>query len=141
MSYFESLTEINLIREINLYLDLPSIVVFKRAYSEKSDSWISEVFWRHYWYTHFDPKEHVKSLPYHTMPLMTYLHDEAEEPLNPNLMIVDEDETPNRAEIVKNIFSTHFDSWKNLVDHAHNMQATLDNESPHSSTFWDASNI
>lgn len=52
MSYFESLVEVNLIREISLYFDLETIQVLEEVYSEKSSSWISEIFWRHYWYTH-----------------------------------------------------------------------------------------
>lgn len=132
MSYFDLLSEVNIIREIGLYLDIPSIEKFQSSYSEKRLLWLNEIFWRHYWYSHLDPRGYVKALPYQTMPIMALdIADSSTLSPNPNLCI-------DNGLIAQNEFMTYFESWKDLVLQAIKAQNILKTSNQRKSDFWNA---
>ena len=131
MSYFDLLSEVNIIREIGLYLDIPSIEKFQSSYSEKRPLWLNEIFWRHYWYSRLDPRGYVKALPYQTMPIITLDIEDSTLNPNPNLYI-------DNGLIAHNEFMTYFESWKDLVLQAIKAQGILKTSNQYKSDFWNA---
>lgn len=132
MTYFDLLPDINLVREIGLYLDLPSVSVLQTVHP----NWITEKFWQSYWYAQFDPKRIVKSLPYRTMSIMSYFptEDDDDSTLSTNIMLVYNDKMGN----IKNQFQTYFKTWENLSLQGNAMRQILSDEESNPSMLWNA---
>ena len=106
MFYFERLRDINIIREIGLYLDIEAIDTLEKSYPEKILDGPLKFIWRHYWYSRFDHQKRIKSLQFQSMPIITLNNesdefDDEDDSLDANLKILNVHEIPEVQEVIE----------------------------------------